>query len=392
MSLRFRRSIKLAPGIRWNFSGSGSSWTIGPRGASIGIGKRGMHLNSGIPGTGLYSRSRLTGAPSPQRAASAPASTTVSMSCSISDDGTLTVTDKSGAPVSEHLIELAKKQNRDAILGLIQRKCDEINGQIEALGTLHHDTPAPRPPTFTPQPFEAPRPQPPTEKQAGILSFVIPGARKKVEEENRAAAERYAAMLADWEAQRAAHDRAMADRKDFITSKILRDVDAMGAFLEENLSDIAWPRETLVAFEINDAGAIVALDVDLPEVEDMPSKLAAVPSRGLKLAVKDLGATKVRKLYADHIHGIVFRIIGEAFAALPAAKLVTVSGYSQRRDPGTGQQQDDYLLSARVTRDAWSTIDFGHLQSIDPVEALQRFDLRRDMSKSGIFKPIAPHK
>ena len=61
MGLRFRRSIKLAPGVRMNFSTSGVSWTLGPRGASIGIGKRGTFLNSGIPGTGFYSRERIGG-------------------------------------------------------------------------------------------------------------------------------------------------------------------------------------------------------------------------------------------------------------------------------------------------------------------------------------------
>ena len=41
MSLRFRKSIKLAPGVRFNLSGSGASWTLGPNGASIGIGLMG---------------------------------------------------------------------------------------------------------------------------------------------------------------------------------------------------------------------------------------------------------------------------------------------------------------------------------------------------------------
>jgi len=127
MALRFRKSIKLAPGIRWNLSGTGSSWTIGPRGASVGIGKRGVYLNSGIPGTGISSRSRLSG-PSQSNAsrASTPA-TSVLMTCAILDDGTLSFTDRTGTPVPEHVVEAAKKQNREAILELIQRKCDEIN-------------------------------------------------------------------------------------------------------------------------------------------------------------------------------------------------------------------------------------------------------------------------
>lgn len=140
MAIRFRKSIKLAPGVRWNFSGSGTSWTLGPRGASIGIGKRGTYLNTGIPGTGLFSRTKLSGGESPRSAsgsrvtsAAAP-STSVQMTCGITDDGTLSFTDANGNPMPERVVDAAKRQNRDAIQGLIQKKCDQINEQIEVLG------------------------------------------------------------------------------------------------------------------------------------------------------------------------------------------------------------------------------------------------------------------
>lgn len=72
MGLRFRRSIKVMPGVRMYFSGSGVSTSIGPRGASINIGPRGTSANVGIPGTGLSYRSKLA---SPQKAYSAAQST-----------------------------------------------------------------------------------------------------------------------------------------------------------------------------------------------------------------------------------------------------------------------------------------------------------------------------
>ena len=120
MGIRFRKSITLAPGVRWNLSGSGSSWTLGPRGASIGIGKRGTFLNTGIPGTGLFSRTALSGQPISTTRASAAPSTRVSMTCGIRDDGSLYFEDSSGSPIPEPLVEAAKKQNKEAILGLIQ--------------------------------------------------------------------------------------------------------------------------------------------------------------------------------------------------------------------------------------------------------------------------------
>jgi hypothetical protein len=59
--MRFRRRVKIAPGLRLNFSGSGLSLSAGPRGASITLGSRGAWGNIGIPGTGLSSRQKLYG-------------------------------------------------------------------------------------------------------------------------------------------------------------------------------------------------------------------------------------------------------------------------------------------------------------------------------------------
>ena len=59
MAFRFRRTIRLAPGIRLNISKSGISASLGPRGASVTIGKRGIYANTGIPGTGMSYRTRL---------------------------------------------------------------------------------------------------------------------------------------------------------------------------------------------------------------------------------------------------------------------------------------------------------------------------------------------
>lgn len=59
MGFRFRKSIRIAPGIRINVGTRGISTTLGPRGASVNVGPNGTYANIGIPGTGLSSRTRL---------------------------------------------------------------------------------------------------------------------------------------------------------------------------------------------------------------------------------------------------------------------------------------------------------------------------------------------
>jgi hypothetical protein len=59
--MRFRKSIKIAPGLKINLSKSGISSTIGGKGLSVNIGTRGAYLNTGIPGTGISNRTKLDG-------------------------------------------------------------------------------------------------------------------------------------------------------------------------------------------------------------------------------------------------------------------------------------------------------------------------------------------
>lgn len=60
MGWRFRRSIRVFPGLKLNFSKSGISTTIGTRGASVTVGPKGTYANVSIPGTGLYNRQKIS--------------------------------------------------------------------------------------------------------------------------------------------------------------------------------------------------------------------------------------------------------------------------------------------------------------------------------------------
>ncbi|NYZ13374.1 DUF4236 domain-containing protein [Azospirillum sp. RWY-5-1] len=66
MGLRFRKSVRLFPGVKLNVSGGRISTTLGVPGASLNVGLDGRaHMTLGIPGTGISYRASLT--PPPQR-------------------------------------------------------------------------------------------------------------------------------------------------------------------------------------------------------------------------------------------------------------------------------------------------------------------------------------
>jgi hypothetical protein len=53
MGFRFRRSLRVLPGVKINLSGSGPSVSLGVRGFHYTIGPRGTRVTAGLPGTGL---------------------------------------------------------------------------------------------------------------------------------------------------------------------------------------------------------------------------------------------------------------------------------------------------------------------------------------------------
>lgn len=61
MGLRFRRRVKIMPGLRLNLSRRGGSLSVGGPGATLNLG-RGKRMTVGIPGTGIsYSRTLAPG-------------------------------------------------------------------------------------------------------------------------------------------------------------------------------------------------------------------------------------------------------------------------------------------------------------------------------------------
>lgn len=74
MALRFRKSFKLAPGLRVNLSKRGASLSVGGRGFTSNVSSRGVRTTYSIPGTGIsWTESHRSSAQGKRRAAAAAA-------------------------------------------------------------------------------------------------------------------------------------------------------------------------------------------------------------------------------------------------------------------------------------------------------------------------------
>jgi uncharacterized protein DUF4236 len=283
MGLRFRRSLKLAPGLRLNLSGSGVSLSAGPRGASVNFGSRGTYFNAGIPGTGLYARERLSSGTT-SRAEPTPQTVRVTVKIEVDMDGNIAFKDSNGDPVSEYLITKAKREHGPAIRDLIENCCEKINASAKAVAEIHLQTPAPTARiVFKPRAFDVPVPLPPIPKLPGFLDRLFKSRAARIEEQNQQAVHMYEGAVRDRKAKADAFAIAEAERREFLEQRVFADPGAMEKHLTQAFEDIAWPRETNVSFEIQEGGKVIAIDVDLPEVEDLPTRIAFLPSTGYKV-------------------------------------------------------------------------------------------------------------
>lgn len=441
MGFRFRRSIRLLPGVRLNLGLGGVSLSAGVPGASINLGRRGVYGNLGVPGTGMSFRQRLDGGArrdarddddpppvtrarasherdarpgddvppvveparvveardrelsptEPDDAPVASGSVRLVLNMALDEHGRLVLTDGQGQALEPAVERRVRREHEPRLREWLAQREREIDAGFDELAHLHRRTPSPEwVSPFTPEPFAAPQPVAPEPPTPGFWDRVLPGRLDRQRADHDMAMDEYARAQAEWASARATHERTQAAARAALEHALRHDAATMELWLEDALDRLEWPRATEVRFALDDDGTRLVLDVDLPELEDVPVRDAAMAARGLKLNVRQRTQDEVRRAYAAHVHAVLFRVVGVAFRVLPSVGEVVASGYSQRRDPATARLGDEYLVSVRVARASWASIDFAALEHLDPVEALARFECVRDLSPTGRMAAIEP--
>mgnify|MGYP001168464928 FL=1 len=407
MAFRFQRRITLAPGIRLNLSKRGLGLSVGPRGASLSAGPSGVHSHAGIPGTGLAyrqklnTRSRSTGDRGSGTSRCNPAAgletllaqgESLPIRLDIDADGAIHYAHGDGPPMSDEESRALRRHAGESLREQLAQHCERLNADLDRLGRLHEETPHPDITGYVTRDFTEAPPAPLVLHQLAWWHRLWPPARQRIEEENRRRQAGFDQAYRDWEWRKAKHDEAEFARHLREGEGVLHDPNAMEQTLRERLEEIDWPRETAIDFDLGCDASTIAVDIDLPCEDEMPDRYWTMPAKQIRLTSRRLSDTRQRELYRDHVYGIAFRVLGAVFARLPAVQEARVSGYRQVTDSATGGERDQYLFSVKVNREQWGRIHFDRLDQVDPVAALEAFALRRDMTKTGIFRDIEPFK
>lgn len=385
MAYRFRRTLTIVPGVRLNFGKRGVSLSAGPRGATLTLGRNGVYANAGLPGSGLSLRQRLDGASGSSGRSARGWDYRQPVFLRFSEDLEVIFVTGDGNPVPPAVSRALRAENAEKIQQMLESGAQVVNSNADACLSLHQQAPAVVPGRVALQ-FDLEMPQAPAPYSPSFVDQTfgrLTGRYAKRRAEADAAFEDYKQQLIDWK-------KAHSEFTTMVARAVTLDIEAMSLVMQEALSRIDWPRETHVAFDFGDDARSLALDIDLPDLEGMPRQLAVVPARGLKLSLKQKSDRQLRLDFSTMAFGTVYRIVGEAFAHLPAVVDVVVSAYVQRINPATGREEDVFVISVRVPREGWQQIEHGRADSIDPELALGQFHLVTRKDRTGFLQPIKP--
>ena len=299
--MRFRKSLKIAKGVKLNLSKTGVSFTLGTgKGISLNMGNKGAYLNWSIPGTGVYDRVRL---------------------------------------------DTLLKDKLGGIFGFGKAQAEEEAAQETKKAT---------------------------KKTAGKKT--TKAANGPSEEEMNALAQEIALINV--------HQQAIDVCAN--AAGTLKAEEAEAA-IEEWIGDSEAP----IAFEMQaevlaDKGAIM-IDLDLPEIENMPENTLAELADGT-VKIKKKTQKQQREDYKTCVFGLGEYVASHVLAVVPQAQKIVVSAYTQRRDEKTGEAEDTFIYSVIFERSSFVK-DY---QTRDPYDFCSGLTSRFYILASGLMKKIVP--
>ena len=429
MGVRFRKSFKLAPGIRANIGLGGGSLSIGKRGTSVNVGRQGVYSNLCLPGTGLSYRQRLDRQNKQARNSNNSLDKRdVTVTSQLDDEtGELTFIDHTGQLSHQKLSKLIWEQKNLELTEMLQNHIDKLDDDTSLIAEIYLDSPHPSNVlTFQKLPFNEKLPELPEKPEAPnkpvlrlvILCWyhkIIPfGVRwvlsrnkkrqslfdrsiekwQKIQQQlnheflsKKSDAEQ---KIIEWNRLKDVHNSEQTELKSLYEEEVRINSDKMTELLELEIGNVIWPRETLISFEISEDKKSVYLDVDLPEIEDLPQKVAKFSANRKRLLIKNKAKETIQNEYALHVHGILMRASGVVLTTLPGIDNVVVSGFTQRMDSSTGYEKENYIVSAIVKRKNYKKLNFDNLKAVSPIDFIGEHYVRRKLLKSGIMRAIEP--
>lgn len=148
--------------------------------------------------------------------------------------------------------------------------------------------------------------------------------------------------------------------------------------------DEELPMEYFVDFTYEEEKGKVMVDLDLPEIEDLPDRKIILTPTGKK-SIRMKGQTDLRSDYANCVFGLSMYVASAIFNISLRVNAVEISAFTQRKETNSAVATDQYVFIVNYTRDLFSSIDFSRLSS---VQIMDFFQHHCNMTKNFDMKQI----
>ncbi len=433
MGLRYRKSVKICKGVKVNFSKSGPSLSIGGRGNSYNFSKRGTRHTIGIPGTGLsytsssHKRKRSTSSKRRSSYVRVPSSVNLKMN----DKGKVTILDNSGNEITDAaIIRRIKasngykmtvanldKQRKEKIEEMVSNSEEEnqkflnlhtYSCNVRTRDEYEEEITDLKPEVFEIMPYDVAKPNEESvrkelmdEAKEMIKGFFLLVNKQRKEYVEEHLSERLNEDMKKWEEDNAIFKQDQEEQKEIYDQQFLEDYEEDKQFLidkmngeEEAICDDfdSWINEIELPVEINInydwaiSSGLMLLDVDLPEIEDLPQTIMVKTDSG-NIKEKKKTQSDLRVEYAKVVFGLAMMIASHAFDISLAVKGVVISGYTQRRNK-TGDISDTYVYSIYFKRSQFEHVE---VSKMEPIQFCLNSESRINMTSTGLLKEIKPY-
>lgn len=359
MGFGFRKSFKIAPGVRLNVSHRSVGASVGVKGLRYSVNSRGQsRTTASIPGTGISHTTTKSGR-SYKSAAYNQRQQLLRQQKEIMKQEEL----------QRAKYEVDMFNNQIELIKSIHKECDEhIDWQqislskhpyhtgekgkheLEAINSLNNFKP-----TFTQKIFWSVEKE--KQKLKNKIILAIEQDKQEFEELNRAIK---------------------------IAHKVMKqDVDTYFQVIEEmspldDLLDYGSGFE----FFIEDPN-ILEVDFMVNSKDVIPTKQKTLTKTG-KLSEKDMPKTKYLDIFQDYVCSCAIRIARDMFAILPF-KSVVVNAMDEQLNTATGKIEEVTILSVKFDKDVLNTLNF---EAIDCSDSMSNFVHNMDFKKTKGFMPV----
>ena len=200
------------------------------------------------------------------------------------------------------------------------------------------------------------------------------------------------AGVSEAELERIAHQEALiaiGSLTPAVSPRAMGEMDAQQAeqAVADWLGEVQAPIDFAAQTEAVPEKLLMMVDLDLPEIENMPAdKLTQLADGTLKIKKKT--QKELREDYKTCVFGLGQFVAGSVMVLVPAAERVAVSAYTTRRSDKTGEAEDVFIYSVVYEREKMAAV----CAQDDPCAACDGLRSRYILLASGLLKPISPYE